>query len=498
MTARRHNQGLSLLEVAIVVAVSAIVMAGAATYFRTLRQAAGVLHARRDALQNARVALERMTARIRAATEVTAISAPTDTAGAITLTDADGVNHVFALVGTELLYGIDSADSVLATGIQSLTFQGYDDTGTAISNSDPASIRAVVIALTATVDDSAQTGDLTARARLRQDLVVGGEARVSRSYASDYATTGSKGIAGYSNAFGAPDGDKCHKNEDEAGKFYGFQPGSYAGTIHRIYAGGYFEHKDAGKPLTVTVRHGTTTMLEHTYGYYETQAIQGQWVWQWFDVTDSRASWTEADISALSIELGGNGDVEAQCLAIRAVFDPTELAAWWADRQGSGACPNEWSYADRALGAPDGSYATAAFGKNRDYQSYRVTVPSSDTTILTVETCVHGGPSGTLLNGDTLRATVALPADGKDNGRRYMLDDTVLDPFAPYSTNGGDILTDVSADRTWTWADLNDYEIRFRTDGQEEEEDSRRLHADAVGWRVRYAEPRRGILRWSE
>ncbi len=496
MIARRHNQGVSLVEVLLVVTVSALLMAGAAAYLRALRQASALLHARREALQNARVALGRMARQIRVATGVAAISDPTDTAGTITLIDADGVNHVFALVGAELRYGVDSADSPLATGIQSLTFQGYDDAGTVVNDTEPASIAALGIALTATAEDAGATLDLTARARLRHDLVPAGNVRISTTYATAYESTGPKDVVDYWKAFGAPDGDKCHKHSDEAGKFSGFQPAAYTGTVHRMYVGSYVEQKSKDKPLTVTVRHDATTVFEHTFDYYEIQAVEDQWVWQWFDITDGRASWSDADIGSLSIELSNVGDVEAQCFAVRAVFNETEVATWWADREGSGSCPNEWTYGGRALGAPNSTHARGAFDQGDDYQSYRVTVPDSDATILTVEVCVHGGPSWWLTDG-TLNVNVALPAADKNAGRRHTLDDDALEPFAPYYNNGGDILTDVSADVDWTWSALSDYEIRLLT-RVDHLYGSTRLYADAVGWRVRYADRRRGIVRWSE
>jgi len=491
---RRRTQGTSLLELLFVVACCALITAAGAAYFRTVRQTQDLMAVRGDAFQNARVALERLSRQMRQTTTVAAISAPDEPDGSITATDAEGTDHVFALVGTELRYGIDSADSLLAVGIESLTFQGYDESGAA--ETEPSRIRAVRVVLTASLGASGGAIDLSARVRLRKLTAPAGTIRTSTTYATAYETTGSRQIADYWKAFGAPNGDNCHKHPDEAGMFYGFQPGAYSGTVHRIYLGAYMKCKNKDKPLSVTIRHGTATLLDRTFDTTDLTPIENQWVWQWFDITDGRAEWTDADISALSIELSGIGDVEAQCFAVRAVFDPTEIATWWADREGSGSCPNEWTYGGNALGAPNSTYARASFGEDKLYQSYRVTVPDSDATILTVEVCVYGGPSWWLYDG-TLNVNVALPGAGKDSGRRHTLDDDVLEAFVPYSTNGGAILTDVSPDVDWTWAALNGYEIRLLT-REDDEYEWTRLYADAVGWRIRYAVPQRGIIRWEE
>jgi hypothetical protein len=101
---------------------------------------------RDDSLQRAQAtaALQHMVRRIRQATQVTAISAPADMSGHLTLQMPDGTSAMWRHnSGTEqVLYGTTVANNLLAEGITAANFTGLTANGLA-TTTDPAKIHAV-------------------------------------------------------------------------------------------------------------------------------------------------------------------------------------------------------------------------------------------------------------------------------------------------------------------------------------------------------------------
>jgi hypothetical protein len=179
--------------------------------------------------------------------------------------------------------------------------------------------------------------------------------------------------------------------------------------------------------------------------------------------------------------------------AIRAFFDEPLNALLWADRQGSGAYPNQWLFGDLALRAPDDACAIAfAFLEPR--QSYRVAIPERSDVLLGVQVALNGYV-GSDYRDDRLEIRTALPSEGTSAGVNHVLDTNTLIHFKGVSKKGT-MLADVAGDRVWTWDSLSDYEIRLRL---RKGSRPRSLMADAVGWRVYYVPAQSiGIQGWGE
>jgi hypothetical protein len=101
---------------------------------------------RDDSLQRAQAtaALQHMVRRFRQATQVTAISAPADMSGHLTLQMPDGTNSMWDHDGGtgQILYGTTTANNLLAEGITQANFSGLTANGLA-TTTDPTKIHAV-------------------------------------------------------------------------------------------------------------------------------------------------------------------------------------------------------------------------------------------------------------------------------------------------------------------------------------------------------------------
>jgi len=490
----RRPRGVTLIEVLIVAGVSAILVGGAAAHFRSIRQVAELTNQRREAVQNARVVLDRLARQIRTGKLVEAISPPNQANGSITIVDFDDRRHVFALDRGEARYGLDQPTSLLAAGIRSLKLQGYDPEGE-VPHTEPSRIDAVQITLAATIPGTDDPLELATRARLRR-LAADGEIRDTISYATDYKKTLGAGLDKPERALGEPDKSAARLRKDSGGRYEGFEKGDLTGTVHRIFAG--FRMRQYGGRLQITVRREGAVVFDHDYLLRSLLHVWGQWVWWWVDVTEARPNWTDKDIEKMSIEVRGIEDPQTNTqfdsFAIRAVFDECHTTFFWANRQGTGPYPNQWQQADSALGIPDGRCATGEWA-TQDTQSFRASVPYSGDEVLGVQIALNGYLVDNLTD-DTLEHRTALPSESPPDGILGELLPQDLSPFVgPHRKET--ILIDVSNDRLWTWDILNTYEIRLRLrrDGAPDTT----LKADAVGWRAVHATPGgRAITEWRE
>jgi len=487
-----HCRGVTLIEVLLVVSISAILMAGAAMHFRSLRQASDVAQARREALQNARVALDRMARYIRAAKAIADISSRQDVAGSITITDFDDANHVFALQGSELHYGIDSADSLLASGVQALSFQGFDAAGEVPEN-EPERIEAVQVTLTVAIPGTSGTFDLATRTRLRRQVATGG-CRMAMSYTTSYRRHDA-GLPDYSRVFGAPDGDYTDTGDEWGARFDDFEAPAYTGTVYRIQVGFYLRHI-SGEGVEVEIKRGGAKLLKTKYtNIFE--PYDDEWGWWWIDITDTRSSWTHSDVGRLEVKIKDerNGRFALDSVAVRTVFDEPDSTFFWADQEGGPGYDKEWLDADEAFGAPDASYATGKDDGDCDKQSYGISAEAGDDEILAVQACINGYVASKA--EDKVELRVAPSDESSEAGIKHELKKGYLKGFVGQS-NQGDMIVDVTGDYRLTWSDLNNLEIRIRVATRRNKHLD--IKADAVGWRVIHASQGggKGVSGWSE
>ena len=492
----RHSRGTSLIEVLLVVAISAVLVTGAAAHFRSLRQVGDTTRARREGIQNARVALDHIGRIVRGAAAIAAISPSWAPDGSITITDPKGADHVFARVpaSDKLHYGIDSPDALLATGIESLHFQGYDTQG-AVSETEPERIEAVEIVLTAAVPGTSDTLTFTTRVRLRRQIITD-QAGAYTTYASSYEAGKRGGLTNYAQAFGAPD-DLFGSLADKGKATYsGFDPDTQTGTIHAIQAG--MRIRCHGGKVKVKVHHGKATLHSKQYEDAELDPYQDTWGWLWIDVTSDRASWNHTDIEQLDIEVEGKAcDIDFDSLAIRAYFGNVTTTYFWADRQGDGVYPNEWDDADDARGAPDDEYAEGEW-EGEDKQSYHAAAEARSDEILSVSIAFSGYVTD-YSTEDKIELRTALPIEGEPSGTKHDVKKDILEDYVGQN-NKGIFFVNVSGDRSWTWSDLNNYEIRAKLKKNKKGGDGT-FYIDAVGWRVIHTHrggPAKGISGWSE
>jgi len=494
MTPRRTTRGLSLLEMLLVVGISSVLIAGVTTHLRTLGVTAGTAHQRREALQNSRVAIDRLARQVRNAQSVTAISPAGDTQGAISLLGFNGDTHTFALTGTDLCYGTSTPDTLLATGIQSLAFTGHDPDGT-VPPAEPDRIDSVAIDLTAALPGAAAAAvHETTRVRLASRTHVD-TPFLHTSDTSLYTQTTLAGIIDYWKVNGTePDDEWAQFKEFGGGRYSGFNNGGHTGDIHTITLGFRCEFKKGA--LGLCIRHNSTTLFHRVYTYGDLESIKDKKIWWWFDLTPMRTTWTGDDIPALSIEVWDpthhDAEVKFDTFVLRAIFGPAQTSYFWADREGSDKFDTEWLSPSYAFGAPDGLHAVGDFDDLTEH-SFRATVPSKGLEIFTVESCIRGHVSQTLTEG-CLTLRNALGHLGGGVGIEHFLHTARLNRFVG-SDNQGDILVDVTRDRSWTWADLDALEHRITLDKDTSEH---LLKADAVGWRVIHAPAVRRIAKWSE
>ncbi|MFP4057487.1 MAG: type II secretion system protein J [Candidatus Brocadiia bacterium] len=493
----RARAGATLLESLLVLAVGAVILAGAAAHFRTLRQVGAATRSRREALQRARVALDRMARHIRQAKAIASI-----TDASITVLDFEDTRHVFRLSGDELLYGVNVAEELLAEGIRTLQFQGLSGGGDA-EPSNPGTIDAVAIRLAAAVPDSDESIELATCVRLRRQ-VGAGQVRVRTWYASTSFPTAGGGVSDPELAYGEPDEQYAHLASGAGGRFEGFDPQMDRQPVHRIAVG--FRMRYATGSLRVTARLGRRSLREVTYEPQDLQGVQGEDAWWWIDITEERRRWSTDDVSRLSVEVegpaGSGTDIPFDAFAVQALLDAPGETFVWADRTGDGSpCPSQWQSPDLATGSPDDARATGEW-ESEDWQAFRMPASASEDEIVAVYACVEGyiemrrGRGRPMLRDGVLEVRAVEPDAGLDQGIPHGK--TVRD-LRDYigSHREGLIAFDLSNDRAWTWDDLARLELRVHLvrDGST----GASLRADAVGWRVlTRAAAEKGVSQWTE
>jgi prepilin-type N-terminal cleavage/methylation domain-containing protein len=152
---RQRCRGFSLLELIVTVAMMATIVSGASLVLRSAQHVwAG--HASDQArLDAAHATLRHLTRTVRQAVDVTAISSASDTSGALSVLLASGQTAVWDHSGTSVMFGAGSPNTLLASGINQLSFVGFEADGVT-TTTVPADVQSinctVTIALERTVN----------------------------------------------------------------------------------------------------------------------------------------------------------------------------------------------------------------------------------------------------------------------------------------------------------------------------------------------------------
>lgn len=162
------RKGLSLLELVIVAAIMAALVTAAANLMRTSRIVWTAYEGDVARLEAANGTLLHLLRELRQCSAITAISAPSTTAGSLSATGAAGNTLVWALSGNNVMFGAaGSADDLLAEGLTELRFVGYAGDGTT-ATTVVADIRSVECIAVVTLDrDTSATQTVSCRAWLR-------------------------------------------------------------------------------------------------------------------------------------------------------------------------------------------------------------------------------------------------------------------------------------------------------------------------------------------
>jgi type II secretory pathway pseudopilin PulG len=498
----RPARGMSLVETLMVVAISAIVVGGAATYFRTIQQVYAQAEQRREALQLARGILDHIVRHIRAASLVTDISKFTDNDSKLEYRDASGVKCTYQLSLSEgkFTYAVEGLLSFTLikdnTRLKNVDFKAYDLDGNVTTVTDD--VAAVESFVTVAIPNTAQTLNASTLVWLRNASLSKNQVRQAQCYASTYATIAGSGLTNSSAGLGAPDDTFATISQasgTNTGSYSGYSQSRYTGTIYSIAAGIRLRYRSGS--VRVYIYRNTSSLLSVTYTAEDLESFVDSAGWMWVDVTPKRASWSDTDIPLLKVYVSDGGtaaDFDCDSIAIRAFFDAPATDTYWADRQGDGVVPNQWTSPNLAYAAPDKLYAVGYFPSYQT-QSFRTTVtPPANHEIISVDAALQLYVSSDYYN-DTLTLRALLPTDGALKSPSHTINSATLSAYVK-ADHCGLLFVDLTRDRVWTWDDLNTREIRLKCNWWWY--DNASIYVDAVGWRVLHAPPMaRGIESWS-
>lgn len=127
MHIRRRRDGFTLVEMVMVITVIGIIAGIGVASLLSASDALSFLTVRSDMAQSADVAMSRMAEEMRRLRDDAAIS--TASAGQFTFTDIDGTSIAYSLSGADLMRTTVAGSQLLASGLGSITFRYYDDSG---------------------------------------------------------------------------------------------------------------------------------------------------------------------------------------------------------------------------------------------------------------------------------------------------------------------------------------------------------------------------------
>jgi prepilin-type N-terminal cleavage/methylation domain-containing protein len=123
------RRGLSLLEMMAATTIMAAIMAAVVVVVQSSYACWNAHESDLDIEENAYAVLNHFVREMRQATAVTAISAASNTAGTLSITNALGGTYTWAITGTTVTFNNGSGAQNLATSINQLSFTGYQADG---------------------------------------------------------------------------------------------------------------------------------------------------------------------------------------------------------------------------------------------------------------------------------------------------------------------------------------------------------------------------------
>ena len=124
-----NRRGTSLLELLIATAIVAAVVTAASSLLRMNHSVWDAYDADVAKLESAHATLRQIVRQLRQCAAVSAITAP-GADGALVAVDGSGEIYVWKYDGGSVYFGVDSADDLLAAGLDSISFTGYEADGT--------------------------------------------------------------------------------------------------------------------------------------------------------------------------------------------------------------------------------------------------------------------------------------------------------------------------------------------------------------------------------
>lgn len=148
---RKNNQrGFTLLELVTASAMMAALMTSGVVLLRTSQSVWEAHQEDHERLEAGQKLVRHIVRRVRQSEAVVTISDGSNVFGTLTLLMPNGKSYVWSQVGTNAMYGIDSATNVLAQNIDTLRFIAYETDGTTVT-SDPAKVQSIECIVTITL-----------------------------------------------------------------------------------------------------------------------------------------------------------------------------------------------------------------------------------------------------------------------------------------------------------------------------------------------------------
>lgn len=373
---------MTLLEVVLALSLMSVISVLSAHAVRTTRQAWDIQDQRSDRLQHLSGTLAHITRGVRTARDVVSVSGPTVTAGnlEITLPDDSVVKWLLDDIEREVRYEIDGASPahLLATGVNSLTFECFQIDGVT-PTTVPADVR--LIRVTASVTTPVQGTPLSLRStvwiRKQRDATA---APYLDFYASNWSSP--NGWFDPSYFFGPPDGLSSYGDAGASISSFGFDTSTHSGTVGTVLVGLYVAaNGPIGEDVVdIQIRRGSSSDLGpvRSFGAPVLTRFENNSDWLWVDITDDFASWTYEDIDTNDFRVlianrdagVGGARISVDSVVVRAFESGPVTETYWLTAEGT--WNGEWLDRDRALGAPNASYARSnlTFDNDVDRQAY--------------------------------------------------------------------------------------------------------------------------------
>lgn len=130
-------RGFSLLELIVTAAMMATLATTVAIVLRSAQSAWAAHDTDHARLQAAHATLRHISRQLRQAEGIISVSAPGDSSGSISALTPDGTTVVWEHVPGRVNYGVTTATSLLAEGIEELSFTAYRADGATTTMSGP-------------------------------------------------------------------------------------------------------------------------------------------------------------------------------------------------------------------------------------------------------------------------------------------------------------------------------------------------------------------------